>query len=310
MKHFLLKIRALSFSLMLVIFSCGNNDKITLEYNLKQGELYKQNAEMNMDLVMKIMEQEMKISLAMGMKMTYEVKETQKDSYTLEMKYKELQISGGVPGMANLTFGSNTTEDVATPENFGPMLKAIIDKPIEVVMDKLGKVKSMKGMEAFHNAMLNSLDENIPEEVKQQLITQFGSQFSEQSFKSMFEQNSGCFPNKPVAIGDKWNNKISVTASNFAIDVDMGMTLKSIESNVITIDLDGTVSTPEGYEQEMNGIKVKMDMKGTHKGVLKLNKDTGWAISSDIMQNFNGNMEIRGMKTPIYIASRVTLSND
>jgi hypothetical protein len=126
----------------------------------------------------------------------------------------------------------------------------------------------------------------------------------------MFEQNNGCFPNKPVTIGDKWNNKISVTASNFAIDVDMGMTLKSIEGNVITIDLDGTVSTPEGYEQEMNGIKVKMDMKGTQKGILKLNKDTGWAISSDIMQNFNGDMEVMGMKTPVYIASRVTLSND
>jgi hypothetical protein len=310
MKFFILKISILSLSLMMVVFSCGNNDKITLEYNLKQGELYKQNAVMNMDLVMKIMEQEMKISFVMDMKMTCEVKESQKDSYTMEMKYKEFKIEGGIPGMANFAFDSNTTEGVTTPENFSPMLKAVIDKPIEFVMDKIGKVKSIKGIEAFHDAMLNSFDESIPEELRQQLITQFGSQFSEQSFKSMIEQNSGCFPNKPVTIGDNWNNKLSMTASNFAIDVDMKMTLKSIEDNVITIDMDGTVSTPKEYEQEINGIKAKMDMKGTQKGVMKLNRDTGWVISSDIMQNFNGDMEVNGIKMPVYAASKIMLSSD
>jgi hypothetical protein len=309
---------------MSVLFSCSNNednitleynlnqgDKIPLEYNLKQGEILKQNIVMNMDMVQKFSGQEMKISLVTGMKMDFEVKEAQKDSYLLEMKVKEMKMTTEVPGMGNLSFDSNTDEDVATQENLSPMFKAIIDKPVESVMTKAGKLQSIKGLDKFMEAMINSLGEDMPENVRQQITGQFGSQFSEETFKSQLEQSLGYFPGKPVGTGDSWNYKMSTKYSNFATSIDMKSTLKSIDGNVLSIDIEGTVSTPEAEsEQEINGMKVKISLNGTQKGILKVNKDTGWLISSDLAVNFNGNMEVMGMKVPLYVASTIQVTGE
>jgi hypothetical protein len=295
---------------MQVLFSCGNKEKITLEYNLKQGETLKQNMVMNMDMVQKMMDQEMKISLTMSMKMAFDVKESQGNDYTLDVKFKELKTEMGIPGMGNVSFDSNTPDELATSENIGPMYKAVIDKPFEVVMDKAGKTKSVKGLEKLVEAMTNSFDENVPEDARQQLIAQMGSQFSEEAFKSQFGQYTGYFPDKPVGIGDSWNVKMTTMASNFAINLDLKSTLKSIDGNEVSLDIDGTVSTPEGYEQEMNGMKAKITLNGTQKGTFKLNRDTGWVISSDLTMNFNGEIEVMGMKAPVYVVSKLTVTGE
>jgi hypothetical protein len=190
------------------------------------------------------------------------------------------------------------------------MFKAVVDKPFEVEMTKTGKAKSVKGLEKLNEAMLNSFDESVPENIKQQLIGQFSSQFSEEAFKSQFEQSTGYFPDKPVGIGDSWNVKMTTKASNFEVNLDLKSTLKNVENNEVSLGIDGTVSTPEGYEQEVNGVKTKVSLKGTQKGTVKINKDTGWVISSDITMIFNGEMELMGMKVPVYSTSKATITGE
>jgi hypothetical protein len=306
MKYIILKIVASVLILMPVLSSCGNNDRITLQYNMKKGEIYKHNMASNTDLVMTVMGQEMKINMAMYMKMTYEVKDVRNGGdYALEVKFKEMKLA---PGGASMSFDSNTSDSIVTIENPGLLFRAIIDKPFEIVIDKIGKVQSITGMEKFHEYILGSFDENLPEEVKQQIITQVGGQFTEQSFKSQFEQSTGCFPDKPVKIGDKWNNKSSIRVStNITVNLDMDTRLKSVEDSVATVSFEGTISTPEGSVQEINGISAKMNIKGSHKGTMKLNMNTGWIISSDMTHNFTGDIEVMGQKTPIYAASKIEL---
>jgi hypothetical protein len=295
---------------MFILFSCGDKEKITLEYNLKQGETLKQNMVMNMDMVQNMMGQEIKISIAMTMKMAFDVKESQGDDYTLEVKFKNIKTDMGIPGMGNISFNSDTPDDVATQTNINPMLKAVIDQPFEFVMDKTGKAKSVKGVDKLLEAMLGSFDESVPEATRQQLIGQLGSQFSNEAFKSQFEQSTGYFPDKPVATGESWNIKIQTMASNFSANIDSKVTLKSIENNEINLNIDGTVSTPEGYEQEVNGMKTKVTLNGTQKGTLKVNKNTGWVIFSDLTMNFNGEVEVMGMKMPVYMVSKITVSGE
>jgi hypothetical protein len=311
MKRLILKISTLSLVLMLTLFSCTNKEKITLQYNLKQGETLKQNMVMTMDLVQKFMGQEMKVSITMGTKTTFDVKESRENNYTLEVNFKELKVDMSVPGMdaATISFDSNTDTDVATQLNLGPMFKAIIDKPFEIVMNKTGKVESVKGLDTFLDAMLNAFDENVSEEIRRQMATQFGSQFSEEAFKSQFEQNTGYLPEKPVGIGDSWDTQITTMASNFKLNINATSTLKSIEDNVINLNIEGSISAPEGYEQEINGTKTKISLKGTQKGILKLNKDTGWIIFSDMTLNFNGEIEVGEIKAPVYAVSKITVTD-
>jgi hypothetical protein len=295
---------------MLILFSCGNREKITLEYNLKQGETLKQHAVINMDMVMKFMGQEMKISLIMEMKMAFDVKESQSDSYTLGVRYKELKTDMRMPEVGSISFDSNTDKNIATQTDFGPVFKAVIDMPFEIEMTKTGKIKSVKGLEKLNEAVRNSFDESVPENMRQQLTGQFGSQFSEEAFKSQFEQFTGYFSDKPVATGDSWNIKTTTIASNFKINTDLQSTLKSIENNEVNLSINGTVSTPEGYEQEVNGVKTKVSLKGTQKGTVKVNKNTGWLISSDITMIFSGEIEVMGTKVPVYSTTKATVTGE
>jgi hypothetical protein len=307
MKKNTVKISALALAIM---FAFPAFSQITLKYNLKKGEALKQNMVTSMNLAQKIMDQEMKIDMTIDMQSTYDVKDVQGDNYVMDMTYKAMKMSMAMPGGAgNMTFDSNTAEDVATPQNMGAMLKAIVNKPLEIVMSKTGKVESVKGVEKLNEAMVSSLDKSIPDQMKQQLVTQFGSQFSEEALKTMFTQNSNFFPDKPVNTGDSWNLKSSTTVSNFKMDIDMKMTLKSIENDAVNIAIEGTVSTPEGYEQEINGMKAKITLKGKQQGLVKVNKNTGWIISSKITQNFDGNIEAMGMQIPLSATSTITITD-
>ncbi|MDR2293406.1 MAG: DUF6263 family protein [Prevotellaceae bacterium] len=307
MKYFTLKISVLISALMFVLPAFS---QITLQYNLKKGEIFKQNMVTNMDIVQKIMDQEMKINLTVGMKATFEVKAVNGDSYTLEMKYKEIKMSTTMPGMGNLSFDSNTPENIATQLNMGPMLKAIIDKPVESVITKTGKVESVKGFEKIKEAMFNSLDRSMPEQTKQMMVAQLGSQYSEESFKAFFAQNLSYFPEKPINTGNSWDVKITSTISNFSMNINTKMTLRSIEGNVVVLDMDGIVSTPEEAEQEMNEIKAKVSLKGIQKGTIKVNKNNGWIISSEITHKFNGDIESMGMKVPIFATTTTSITED
>jgi hypothetical protein len=245
------------------------------------------------------------------MKTIFEVKDVKDANYVLDMKFKEMKINTAMPGMGDIAFDSNTPEDIATMQDLGPMLKAIIDIPVEIVLTKTGKVESVKGADKLSEAMLNSLDTNIPDATKQQLISQFGAQFSEEHFKSLFAQNEGYFPDKPVNTGDSWNYTLSaVPTANFTMNINLKMTVKNIEGNTVTIDTEGTVSTPEGYETEMNGVKAKMSMNGAQKGWVKIDKNTGWVISSEINQDISGEIEAMGMKIPVSVKSTASSSDN
>jgi hypothetical protein len=298
----------------MVLFACGNagsKDKITLEYNLKQGETYKQNMVTDMKITQTLQGQDMAIDMKMSMKMASEVKEIQDNRYKMELKYKELKIDMGTP-MGNMTIDSNTPEDIATQTDMGPMFKAMVDKPLDIVMTKRGKVESITGFDKLQEAMLNSIDENMPDAVKQATVGQISTQISEESLKSAVEQIGSYFPDKPVGVDDSWENKITVNNSGFGLNMLIKSTLKSIENNVVTIDYEGTLATPEGLEQDMNGMKVKISLQGTQKGTLQLDKTTGWGISADMTIDFSGNSEITGMglKIPMSARGKINITND
>jgi hypothetical protein len=307
MKKFTLKIGALTLALM---FTFPVFSQLTLKYNFKKGDIFKQNMEVNTDMTQKVAEQEMKFNLIFIGNVTFEVKDVKDANYTLEMRYEKLKMDMTIPGMGNLSFNSNTPEDIATLQDLGPMLKAVIDKPVEIVFTETGTVVSVKGADKLGEAMFNSLDTNIPDAMKQQLIAQFSSQFSEEYFKTLFSQNAGYFPGKPVNTGDSWDYKISTKTSNFVMDINTQMTVKSIDGNIVTLDVGGTVATPEGYETEINSMKSKITIKGVQKGWVKIDKNKGWVVSSKITQDTAGNIETMGMNILMSMSSTVSVSDN
>ena len=317
MKQFTIKISLFSLFLIILLSACGggdsnkkannNGEKYTLEYKLAKGDTFKQNVATDMNMSQEAMGQQIEIGIKMNMGMHYDVIDVQDSSIALEMKFDEMKMSMTSP-MGAIEYDSNTTEEYATLQDMGPMFKAIIGIPVEIIVDKTGDVKSAKGFEKLADAMIVSLSNNFDASTKEQMVTQFGEQFSEESIKSMLNA-SGNLPDKPVAIGDKWNINMSTKNGNIEMIVNMEMVLKSVENNVATIEGEGSLGTDEPVIQDANGMEVKITMKGTQKSIVKIDMNTGQTISAVVDQNVTGESEVMGMKVPMKMKIKTTITN-
>lgn len=301
MKWFILRIGVPVTALML---SFPAFSQVSLKYTLKKGEVFKTNVMSEIDMLQKIMDQEVRFNFEYTMKSVFKVKEVINDGYVLEMRYTGIKMRTGVADKV-IVFDSNDSETTDMQQNLNPVLKAMIDQPVEITMSRTGKIQSVEGFDAILEAMYNSSEGNIASAMQQQLKSQFGSPTSVQSF---ITQNY--FPDHPVNTGDSWNFKETVNISNISIGVDVKQTLKRIEDEVIVLDMEGVISTPEGYETEVNGMKVKQSLNGTQKGETIMDRHTGWVVSSQITQTLEGKMEISGMNIPISATSIISITSD
>lgn len=281
MKRFITKVAIFGVALSMLLSACGggnsksgnnaasgSNGEYTIQYNFSEGDSYR----LDMVMDMKVSQQGMEMGTTMDMKTHSDITKVDGDLYTMEMMYDEIKMSA--TGLMQMSFDSNTPDTIATIENMSPLFKALIGKPLEIIIDKNGKVQSISGSEKLTEAMRNSLDESIDESTRNMMMAQIGQQFNDESLKSMMEQSAGYFPGKPVKVGDSWSSIVNVQS----VKVDMTMTLKSVENDVATIEGAGEISATEGA----------VTLEGNQKAVIKVNMKTGWIISSEMNQVMNG----------------------
>lgn len=307
MKKFKFTSLFLLLALSVALFSCKDDKSYKLEYNLKAGDVYHQTVIMKMELTQKMMGQSMKVNSDIQMKYHYDVIDATADSiYTLAFVYDHLKMTMDIPG-SSVTVDSETEAEIATLTDMNPIFKALTGVYIELKMNKQGKVISMTGLDKLVDAIVNSIDESMDETIRQQLVAQFEQQFGGDSMEKMFDQLSSYFPENEVKIGDTWNNNMHV-GGQVNMDINVLMKLKNVKDHVATLEANGDFVTDEGgIVQEINGMETKITMKGTQKGIVKIDLNTGWQISSEMTQNFDTETEVGGAKIPQTIVMKTTI---
>lgn len=308
MKSILIKTNLLIIILLFSISCSGEgNKKYTLALKLAKGETYKQHFAGDVDLTQEAMGQKMHILTQMNLKWHYSVTDQQGDRVNLQLVYDEVKMDMDM-GTAKVSFDSNTSEDVASIENMGPLFKAIIGLPIELQLTK-DKLTSVTGFENLQKAMVGAIDPNLGEQVKQQFLAMGNQQFSEESIKSLFEQFGSYLPDKPVGIGDAWDVETTINNNGINLFNQLKVTLKKVEGTVATLDVTGTVQTQEGgATQNMQGMEAKIEMKGEQSGTVLIDMNTGWAISTEITQNITGETKVMGMSIPQVLINHITIT--
>jgi len=303
MKNLVTKISITGLILMLAI-ACksGNNatnndsEKYTIEYNLPQGETLKQIVSMESRTTQKLMGQEMESVIIMTMSSSFNVKGTDADNYLVDMTYDAIRMDVSVMGNS-VSFDSNTDEEKAFGQNLSPVFKAMTNIPIDLKINRQGKVELVNGYDKILDAMSDAASE-LDETTKKAMFQEFDNQFSDKAIKEMFEKTVMYFPPNPVAIGETWNIKTQITQS-FPIDVDMELTLTDVKDNVAIIEGTGNVST--NASQKMNGIQATITLKGTQTATIEIDTKTGWVINANVEQNLKGAMGTKMPQTSVNI---------
>ena len=191
----------------------------------------------------------------------------------------------------------------STDASIGNAFKSIIGLPIDIQLTKQGKVTSVKGLDKL-TGNLNAINN---EQFKQML----GQQFSEKTIQMLIEQSSAYFPGKPVAVGDSWEVVTNISNQDIDIISKMNLNLKQVTNNIATLEITGTLATPEGgVVTNVQGMDAKVSVDGKQTGNIQLDLKTGWIVRSEITQNFKQNMEIMGQPMQQDIASKTTITAD
>ncbi len=271
-------------SLLLVVVA-SFAQTYTIKLNLKKGETYSSLIDVKMDMLQKVMGQEIPIKMNLSVAYSYKVLGIDKDLYTLEGKYN--YIGNNVEAMGrNMKMASNTNDE--NPIN--KMFAGMINVPFTLKVKDNGDVAGVEGYEKVVEAMKNALPENM----REMLSKEFGKSFSKDQVAQSLKSAFFAIPPKAVNVGDTWD--AVYTAQNNGVEMlnKMSCKLESVDKKSYKISYTGNLAAKEGGSVEQNGMK--MDVKkidGKMDGSLVLDKDSAWVKNNDSKGKINMQMEMK-----------------
>lgn len=277
----------------------------TIKLNLKKGETYSALTDMKMDMLQKVMGQEMPMKMKLTVAYSYKVTNAEKGLYTLEGKYNYIGNDMEMMGQ-NMKMASDLKDE--NPLN--KMFAGMVNVPYVLTVKDNGDVVNVEGYEKIVEGMKNALPENMREQVSKEFGKSFSKEQVTQSLKSLFF----AIPPKPVKVGDTWD--AVYTAQNNGVDLlnKMNCKLEAADKQSYKISYTGNFAAKEGSSMEQNGMKMDIKkMDGTMNGTLLLDKNTSWVKNNDSTGKMNMQMEMKMGDQTIAMESTVdmvTAAND
>lgn len=257
----------------------------------------------------KVGDMDVNIEMEISGRMSFLVKEVGKDDYLMDVQYEKVSMRMALPMTPEIIMDSESTDSVNI---FSMLMGKIVRQPFGVRMSRSGKVLEIIQIEKIFDAMIDQFTE-IPEDQLQQIKSQLQDAYGEKSFKGSMEMVMAIYPEKPVAIGEKWNVQTSLMGMLDAkIDASYQLDQNTREYRVITGNAEIKVS-PEST-LEMENADLRMDLEGTMLSSIKVDAVTGWIIAANFNQNIQGNSVIQpsddmpeGMSIPMKLVSNIEI---
>lgn len=289
-----------------ILSACNSGEKYTLKPNLKAGDSYALEYKVNLD--QDIMGMNNKMLMNMGYQMKVKEVNAQQD-IDLDFMYNRIGMNMK-SAMFSFSFDSDSTHtpsginmDEKDPEAQGEMMKTLfgsifgqlINKPIQVTLDATGKVKSVKGYREIIKAIEDSVSSVSPGKNTNALE----SVMNEDQINQVFQQVFGTFSKKPVGIGETWTNDINMSQNGMPMKYTNTYKILEIlkKENEAIVDVNGTISMGIGNNDAMK--KMNMDVKGTQKGKLTVDLNTGLIKDGKLAMDIKIDMEAMGQKVPM-----------
>lgn len=251
----------------------GSGDTYDLKFNLKPGAAYTY----DMDVMQDVEAAGNTSTNNLYSKYTFNVKEAAEGNSKIEVVYDLMRME--MKSMGNTIKMSSEDQ---TPEAQG--FRDMVNKPFSMTVSPEGKVVSIEGWE--------SIEKN-------------GAMKSEDLKQSM-ETSLNIFPDKAVEVGDTWKKDAAMSMQMFKMNISSTYTLTEVKGNIATITMDSEIKMGQDNNTQANGMT--MEMKGTQKGKMDVELNTGMTLTGNITQEIKGEMQVQGQKMPMNIKSEIKIT--
>jgi hypothetical protein len=195
-------------------------------------------------------------------------------------------------------------------------MAALVGCSFTVKFTPEGKIEELTGVDEMFDKIIEAIE--LPDEqMKDQMIEDMKKQFGGDALKEMMENMTAIFPDEPVGVGDFWKQKMAITRG-FPMIIESTFTLAGREDGVAELEVESTIQpNPDAEPMKMGGMTMKIKLKGTQEGTLKIDEATGWFVEGKITQEMEGEMVMSGapgmeeeMSLPMRIKSTITFETD
>jgi hypothetical protein len=294
---------------ILVAFASCKVEKTELLLNLEQGETYHQVMSSKITMGQDINGQHMDIKMTIAGKMAYLVKSFEDSLYNIEVTYESLSMEMEGP-QGKLTFSS---EIISEDDMVSKMLSTIKDVPFTIEINRIGKIKSVKGIAKLFDGIFDSFPE-IPKAQLQPVKEQLMQSYGEEAFKGNFEMATYIFPDRAVVKGDQWKIETNLMSGISAIMKTDYTFIGSEEEQHMIHGV--SVITPIKNDNSSVNIPVTMELSGTMTSDIKIDKESGWIVEAKIFQDLSGIAHMQatpqmpeGMSFPMTMKSETVISD-
>jgi hypothetical protein len=217
----------------------------------------------------------------------------------MEFFYKELSVNVSAP-MTSVSYNSANPAENTSNENmpFEQLFGALIGKPMNVVFNADGTVKSVSGFDAIVEGIRTSMSANP---VMQEAGNNMLQSFNEDAIKQMLEQSFNMYPQEEINIGESWSSELLSDMSGMASSTKSTYTLVSVENNIAFFDVVAAFAvTPNA---PMEG-----EMTGEFTGEMSIDVNTGMVIHSNLKGDAAGKFLMQGMEFLTNVESEATIT--
>ncbi len=248
-------------STLALLLAAAPGDTYTLQWKLKEGDVFYNKTSVTMDQTIEVMGQTMDQKIEMKTVLKFKVKSVKSGGAVVEMTYVENKFDApGLPGTNLLDKLKNVT------------FTATLD-------DKM-KVTKLEGYDKFLDALADG-------DAAQKKMMK--AMMPEDTIRQAFGQTFAITPDKPVAVGDKWERSDKLPFGPLGkVETKSAFKLDSVKGDVATISMKGDLTFKAGDGGDDLPFKItKADLKaenftGTNTFDMKLGRLTGMKMEMEM----------------------------
>lgn len=197
--------------------------------------------------------------------------------YEMEVRYKSLNLHMDVNGT---TSSNMSTDDNDQSNPYAKVMRGLLDKPFTINITRGGKIVDIRNMDNLYNGMFDQFPD-LSAAQKAAAKAQVQQSFGEKAFTSTFQETFAMLPKNKVGIADNWSNS-NTLQSIVSVNYKTNYTMQAVTDNSYVIHGKAQISTDKDadYKPYQNIMMRLSSMQGTSDIELKIDKKTGWPVSS------------------------------
>ncbi len=226
----------------------------------------------------------------------YQISKNEDGRQVFSIIYKKLGLNIQTTGKDDQRYNSENVESI---ERWDKLLVKLKGARFNIIMNDSGKVLAVDGVSEIESGALADVQSDPPEvrEVIKKFIAQIsGAEFIENNLGKALGLSSIV----GLQVGKQWTEKAE-TNETLNLDATVENRITKVSEEEVVVSTEGNIQTKKSNSIKMFGSNFNTDLKGSQKGLARIDPLTGLPISIESTMEVKGTLFSVGKALPIEI---------